>query len=673
MKKVLLLVGVVIGFIGTRCLGVEEKPQKDSLYREISNLNMRIFGHYNWGWDVHTQVEYIKHLMKDIRSPIPAHKRHNAFEFFEKYEELHPTTVTIKEDSSLWQDLDLYCGKNRSTKYVANALDRTTTELGKLSLYELLSHPIKDVTLLKKRQEIILFFVQHPEVVRDCQKALSAIASSENYLLSFWGHGFQHSIENNLFNHSFVKFLNKSETALFIKSYYDHANRSWFLGIKTWAAAILILYGTMLATHMCDVPESLTKMADKYSGYGGLVFTVSWSLKNRYIHAALAILAGLWCAGSLKQQYDWTYGGILLDQCVQEIIHHMSIVMYGMTVLYAYTKKYPILGTMGDLQPIVNFFDQKTKMSEDVNELITLLDKPTHQDPKDFFVNRGFILRAYTLIDSLKDTCQEAFVAMARFDTYLSFSKLIQEFKTKNVHFSFPNYITNSECPCLKITDFWHPLVNIENIVPNSLTLGTENNRSNIILTGPNEGGKSTVLKTVALCVLMAQTCGVVPAQAMVYTPFANLSTYLNITDDIGAGNSLFKSEVLRAQQLIDYITNAKKGEFNLSVFDEVFNGTSPIEGCAAAYSVAKHLSQFPQSICLIATHFPLLTQLESETTTFQNYKVSVIKNPDGTISYPYNLEKGASTQHIALDILKNQGFASSVINEAQKIVQQLS
>ena len=188
----------------------------------------------------------------------------------------------------------------------------------------------------------------------------------------------------------------------------------------------------------------------------------------------------------------------------------------------------------------------------------------------------------------------------------------------------------------------------------------------NGVLTGPNEGGKSTMLKALTLCLQLAQTTGIAPAAAMTFTPFHSIDTYLNITDDIGAGNSLFKAEVLRTQQLIDRVATATPGQFN---FDEIFNGTSPVEGTAAAYSVAKHLGQFPNSMCMVPTHFPLLTQLETETTTFCNYKVSVNQFRDGSIGYPYKLEHGISNQHVALDILRNQGFDSNLVEEARSIV----
>ncbi len=221
--------------------------------------------------------------------------------------------------------------------------------------------------------------------------------------------------------------------------------------------------------------------------------------------------------------------------------------------------------------------------------------------------------------------------------------------------------------------NFWHPLIEKDKVVTNSITLGQDYYKPNVILTGPNAGGKSIALKTITLCLLMAQAIGIVPAQEMILTPFYSISTYLNITDDAGAGQSLFKSEVLRCQELIDKIEKSKNAEFHFQVFDEIFNGTTPQEGMAAAYGVAKHLSNYENNICLIATHFSELTQLEQETKSFENYKVYVNYMKYGQIEYPYKLEKGKSNQHVAFDILKNQGFSGNILESAKEMLESIN
>jgi DNA mismatch repair ATPase MutS len=231
---------------------------------------------------------------------------------------------------------------------------------------------------------------------------------------------------------------------------------------------------------------------------------------------------------------------------------------------------------------------------------------------------------------------------------------------------------TTSKQPLLVATNFWHPLINGQ-AVKNNLTLGYQDTRPHAIITGPNEAGKSTTMKAIATLTLCSQTLGICSAESFVITPFTYIKTYLNINDDLGIGNSLFKAEIKRAQELIETIKNAPTNHFGLFVFDEMCSGTTPIEGAATAYSIAKQVGYFDNSLCLIATHFDILTRLGFETNRFTNFNVSALQQADGSFVYPRKLEEGISNQHIALDILRNEGFAGSLVDDATNIVRSIS
>ena len=100
-----------------------------------------------------------------------------------------------------------------------------------------------------------------------------------------------------------------------------------------------------------------------------------------------------------------------------------------------------------------------------------------------------------------------------------------------------------------------------------------------------------------------------------------------------------------------------------------MFNGTSAQESTAAAYSVAHYLARFSNSICVLATHHPQMTVLENESDCYANYKVSVHIDDVHGIQYPFTIEPGISQQHIALDILKQEGFDSVIIHHARELL----
>lgn len=154
-------------------------------------------------------------------------------------------------------------------------------------------------------------------------------------------------------------------------------------------------------------------------------------------------------------------------------------------------------------------------------------------------------------------------------------------------------------------------------------------------------------------------------------TTFSKVNTYLNISDVAGV-ESLFQAEMRRAYELIQEIQSLPLNKFSFVAMDEMFTGTNPREGTAGAYGIAKKLSLIQNSMCLLATHFYKLTELEQSTDTFENYKVLAYKQPDGSYKYPFLLVKGISDQAIALDLLKYRGFDPEIITEAYRVMSEI-
>jgi DNA mismatch repair ATPase MutS len=104
---------------------------------------------------------------------------------------------------------------------------------------------------------------------------------------------------------------------------------------------------------------------------------------------------------------------------------------------------------------------------------------------------------------------------------------------------------------------------------------------------------------------------------------------------------------------------------------DEIFNSTNPVEGISGAYAVALHMSKNPGTLMVLTTHFAYLTKLSSRTLKFTNYKMNVKQSDNGFI-FPYRLAPGISKQYIALDLLEQNGFEKSIIDDAKKIKDKL-
>lgn len=294
------------------------------------------------------------------------------------------------------------------------------------------------------------------------------------------------------------------------------------------------------------------------------------------------------------------------------------------------------------------------KNSAQFNKLLGMLDHNTFKGNSSFLSIMGRVLASYKVMQEVKDEFIQPLEAVGELDAYLSMAKLVKEHEHKRAGYSFVHFIER-EKPMVQAVNFWNPFISPDVVVPNSITLGADNQPGNVVITGPNTGGKSTVIKGVLLALVLAQSFGIAPAQELTMTPFAKLNCHLNITDDIAAGTSLFKAEVLKAKELITGVRALKPNEFSCTAMDEAFNGTEPKAGAEASYKFSEQLASLDNSLVLLATHFPELTKLE-QTNRFRNLQVKVIKHEDGSLERPFKLEPGISTLNIALDLLREEG-----------------
>jgi hypothetical protein len=219
--------------------------------------------------------------------------------------------------------------------------------------------------------------------------------------------------------------------------------------------------------------------------------------------------------------------------------------------------------------------------------------------------------------------------------------------------------------------------------VPNDWVLGgcggeskdKDTSRSpGVILTGPNAGGKSTLLKATLCCALLAQSLTVAPCQGGCrITPFVAVCSQINVPDSQGVA-SLFEAEMRRSKRAID--TTRDADGFTLVVMDELFSSTNPIEGIAGAWAVARtlvaqsHQRNQGENKCLVvlSTHYSYLCRLERETHgLFRNFQLPVdVDDVHGhVVRYPYRLTRGVCRQCVAIELLQKAGFDAQLVQHA--------
>ncbi|MGD1997823.1 MAG: hypothetical protein PVJ92_02815, partial [Candidatus Dependentiae bacterium] len=327
-----------------------------------------------------------------------------------------------------------------------------------------------------------------------------------------------------------------------------------------------------------------------------------------------------------------------------------------------------------ELQDLADEIDFKTTTkNKELDELHAIIHGPafrqTRNTKRDFLLRHlagGDVIHAIPLLRRARTDLFKGCALIGALDAYLSIATLLNEHQDGVQTYSMARFM-NRSTPYLSLQNLWHP--SVKDSVLNNLTLGGSGMPQNAVITGLFESGKSTLLQAVTINVLLAQTLGIAAAQDMVLTPFASINMYANIKDDIASGRSLFKTELYRAVQLLEYIKQLPMGAFSFTAGDSTFTGTEAGAGQAAAYAVAKYLGTLPNSIGLHATNFLSMSELGAEDPeTFATYYLPTTFDGNSA-GHTYELQPGSEKPHQSLAIFYEENFPADMIARMEAVL----
>lgn len=618
--------------------------------------------------------QYLKRCLDYQNSPQKVKVHNAAFNIIGSSESSFKTNK-ILEDLVTWQDLNLFTGKDVHEGSLVDLAIPTQTEIGKAWASVCLANPTDNISEIHVVQAVVKELVENEQLFNSLEVALEEFHENENKLLSFYVNdslGTSFSNQGAYLKLPFFKKvaakLNKSSSFLEFMNFHSYESKVSNLTLDSVSTVVLPVYAVSLL-YKNKLPEAMSKFAQdlKRGSSQAALFSLACNKIATYpkykefikeyetgINAGGCVSNSVLYAFGVKSYKDWMQATLFLEKCMREKLSGVAGCLKSMEVVnnQVKTSKIDGLKQFKELHMLLEAEPEK-----DVERLLDVLRGKTFNKGDVWFFRRGPVLNAAALIREHKDKLSPALSAVAELDVYLAVARQI-----KSGAFCFAEVLSIDK-PQVDLVSFWNPLLDKGKAISNSLYLN-----KNAILTGPNAGGKSTVLKAVALNLILAQTFGVAAAKQMRFTPFSKIATYLNIVDDIGQGNSLFKSEVLRTQSLIKSIESLNENQFSFLAIDEMFSGTSPDEGSAAAYGVAKYLGKIDNSICMVASHFKDLTALEDKS-NYVNYKVSVDFDEEGNVKFPFKLSSGISHQHIAFKILEAEGFDLQILDDAHNML----
>ncbi|MEP6947043.1 MAG: DNA mismatch repair protein MutS [Acidobacteriota bacterium] len=215
-----------------------------------------------------------------------------------------------------------------------------------------------------------------------------------------------------------------------------------------------------------------------------------------------------------------------------------------------------------------------------------------------------------------------------------------------------------------------HPMVEAflkGSFVPNDIRVNNSTDRL-LIITGANMGGKSTILRQIALIQILAQIGSFVPATSARLPIIDRIWTRVGASDDLASGRSTFMVEMTEAAAILHNATPR-----SLVLLDEIGRGTSTFDGLSIAWAVAEYLHDSPAHAAktLFATHYHELTELAESLPGAKNYQVTAGEK-DGEVVFYHKLQSGKASKSYGIAVARLAGLPQSVIERSKDVLAKL-
>ena len=184
----------------------------------------------------------------------------------------------------------------------------------------------------------------------------------------------------------------------------------------------------------------------------------------------------------------------------------------------------------------------------------------------------------------------------------------------------------------------------------------------NMIITGPNASGKTTILKSTLINILLSQQFGCGFYESATIKPYKHIHCYLNIPDTSGR-DSLFQAEARRCKEILDAVEN-NATDTHFCAFDELYSGTNPDEAEKSAISFMKYITKYKNVSLLLTTHFIKVCKKLEKASTIVNCKM-ISEKKNNELIHTYELKEGISDVKGGIMVLRQMNYPKEIIDNA--------
>ncbi|CAK9183092.1 unnamed protein product [Ilex paraguariensis] len=260
-------------------------------------------------------------------------------------------------------------------------------------------------------------------------------------------------------------------------------------------------------------------------------------------------------------------------------------------------------------------------------------------------------------------------LTIAELDVLMSLAIASDYYEGPTSRPKFSDLSSLDEVPYLTAKSLGHPVLRSDTLgkgafVPNDVTIGGCSCASFILLTGPNMGGKSTLLRQVCLAVILAQVGADVPAESFELSPVDRIFVRMGAKDHIMAGQSTFLTELVETASMLSSATHN-----SLVALDELGRGTSTSDGQAIAESVLEHFVQRVQCRGLFSTHYHrLAVDYQKDPKVSLCHMACQVGKGIGSVeevTFLYRLTLGACPKSYGVNVARLAGLPDTVLQKA--------
>jgi DNA mismatch repair protein MSH3 len=267
-----------------------------------------------------------------------------------------------------------------------------------------------------------------------------------------------------------------------------------------------------------------------------------------------------------------------------------------------------------------------------------------------------------TEIGTKYQTFRDCIQSLATLDCLLSLADIASQ-----PGYTKPEFITESDEVRIEVKEGRHPMVEqilLDTYVPNDIELSS--NERALLITGPNMGGKSSYVRSVALISIMAQIGSWVPASQARLTPLDAVFTRMGAFDNMLKGESTFMVELSETSDILKQATPR-----SLIILDELGRGTSTHDGVAIAQAVLDYVVRETKALTLFITHYQALSKMAEryEARELRNVHMSfteeVVGDDHTDITFLYEVSEGVAHRSYGLNVARLAGLPKDVLDVA--------